>query len=300
MTYHEGELTVQARAGFRDRAAKMANGIRDYVVPAAAQFLAERSFAVIAAADDAGRMWASPLTGPPGFIKIVEPRVVRVKALVPVGDPLGEVLTKHANVGMIAVDFATRRRFRINGRAERRGDALVIGVVQSYGNCPQYIQIRERAAGTVPIPQAPRESTRLAQRQSEVIAGADTFFIATSHPSGGADASHRGGLPGFVAVEADDRLAFPDYPGNTMFNTLGNLEVNPRAGLLFIDFESGTTVQMSGTARINWDLASAAKFPGAERVIEFAVERVVEIAGALPIRWKLIAYSPSFTRGSRR
>ena len=295
MKYHEGELAVQARAGFGDRAAKIGTGIRDYVMPGAADFLRERAFAVVGAADAARQMWASPLTGPPGFIDAADRRLVRIAALPALGDPLREAFTEETSVGMIAIEFASRQRFRVNGIARRRGDAIEIAVAQAYGNCPQYIQVRERQRESVaPTVTAPRISLRLEQRHREWIARADTFFIATSHPRAGADASHRGGLPGFVAVQADDRLAFPDYPGNTMFNTIGNLEVNPHAGLLFIDFETGSTLQLSGRARAVWDRDRVAKFDGAERIVEFAIDRVIELAGAIPWRWKLIAYSPLF------
>jgi uncharacterized protein len=296
MTFHEGELAVQARAGFGDQAAKVGSGIRDYIMPAAAKFLSERAFAVVSAADAAGMMWAAPLAGAPGFITVPEPRVVTVNALPAIGDPLAEALAGRTSVGMIAIEFASRRRFRVNGIAERRGDSIVLAVGQAYGNCPQYIQIRERDAQAVhSAPSAALESTQLSRRHREWIARADTFFIATSHPGAGADASHRGGLPGFVVVESPHRVTFPDYPGNTMFNTLGNLEVNPHAGLLFIDFATGSTLQASGRAQVIWDHERVAKFAGAERIVEVTIDRVVEIAGAIPWRWKLVAYSPSFS-----
>ncbi len=131
-----------------------------------------------------------------------------------------------------------------------------------------------------------------AAEQRDLVACADTFFIATAHPERGADASHRGGAPGFVRVEGGRRLVWPDYSGNAMFNTLGNLAVDPRAGLLFVNFENGDTLQVSGRAGIIWDEGRAAEFAGAERVVEFDVEEVVDTRGALPLRWRLEEYSP--------
>lgn len=124
-----------------------------------------------------------------------------------------------------------------------------------------------------------------------MIAKADTFFVASAHAGGSLDVSHRGGNPGFVHVLDDQRLAWPDYVGNSFYMTLGNLALNPHAGLLILDWESGDTLQLSGTAAVDWSPERAAAIPGARRVVDFAVERVVEIAGAHSLRWKLEALS---------
>nr|HRD10520.1 pyridoxamine 5'-phosphate oxidase family protein [Mycobacterium sp.] len=84
-----------------------------------------------------------------------------------------------------------------------------------------------------------------------LIESADTFFLGTTHPEAGNDASHRGGPAGFVRV-TDERLWWPDYPGNNMFNSFGNLAVDPTAALLFVDFRTGDTLQLSGTATVDW------------------------------------------------
>jgi predicted pyridoxine 5'-phosphate oxidase superfamily flavin-nucleotide-binding protein len=128
--------------------------------------------------------------------------------------------------------------------------------------------------------------------QRRLVSGADTFFIASAHPEGGVDASHRGGNPGFVRFLGENALEFPDYSGNTMFNTLGNIAVNPRAGLLFLDFEGGGTLQLTGEARIIWEAGRAVRFAGAERVVEFLVQEAVETRGAVPLRWRFEGYSP--------
>lgn len=78
-----------------------------------------------------------------------------------------------------------------------------------------------------------------------LVAGADTFFLGTTHPTRGNDASHRGGPPGFVRVTSPTTLWWPDFPGNNMFNSFGNLAVDDEAALLFTDFTTGATVQMS-------------------------------------------------------
>jgi catechol 2,3-dioxygenase-like lactoylglutathione lyase family enzyme len=90
-----------------------------------------------------------------------------------------------------------------------------------------------------------------------------------------------------LAVHDERRLSFPDYPGNSMFMTLGNVAANPRAGLLFIDWETGDTLQLTGAAVVDWSPERASAIPGAERVVDFAVDRVIQMAGALPLRWVL-------------
>jgi hypothetical protein len=132
----------------------------------------------------------------------------------------------------------------------------------------------------------------LTEKQRRWIREADTFFVASSHSDGGVDASHRGGNPGFVQVVNESRLVWPDYSGNMMFQTLGNIAVNPRTGLLFIDFKKGDTLQLTGQASINWEVNRAINFPGAERLVEFDIEEAVEITNTIPFRWQFIESSP--------
>ncbi len=132
----------------------------------------------------------------------------------------------------------------------------------------------------------------LSPAQQRWVATADTFFIASYHPADGADASHRGGLPGFVQVRDSTTLLWPDYAGNGLFNTLGNIAEYPQVGLLFIDFASGRTLQIAGVAQIDWDATRSAALPGAERVVECQITHVIERAGALQPGWELLSYSP--------
>jgi predicted pyridoxine 5'-phosphate oxidase superfamily flavin-nucleotide-binding protein len=140
------------------------------------------------------------------------------------------------------------------------------------------------AAGGTPRPSAERDALTVAD--TRFVAGADTFVIATAAP-GGADASHRGGEPGFVTVHDAAHLSFPDYTGNTMYMTLGNIAANPRAGLLFLEWETGDALQLTGRAAIDWSAERAAATPGAQRVVDFHVEHVIATPAAVPYRWAL-------------
>jgi hypothetical protein len=107
-----------------------------------------------------------------------------------------------------------------------------------------------------------------------MITHADTFFLGTIHPTRGADASHRGGPPGFVRVDGDG-VWWPDYPGNGMFNSFGNLAVDSTAALLFLDFGSGRTLHLSGTAEVEWTAPGIdGDDGGTGRRVRFRTERI--------------------------
>jgi predicted pyridoxine 5'-phosphate oxidase superfamily flavin-nucleotide-binding protein len=187
-------------------------------------------------------------------------------------------------------------RMKVKGRCEiRRQGRLLIHAERVYSQCRKYIQARVLTDDS-PQPVAEGEVIRsesLTAGQQERIAQADTFFIASYHPETGADAAHRGGNPGFVEVTSPTTLAFPNYWGNLMFNTLGNISLDPHAGLLFPDFATGTTLQITGTAEVVWDKEKMADFPGANQLVEYKVNRILEMPHALPLRWRFVAYSGS-------
>ncbi|MEV0027681.1 pyridoxamine 5'-phosphate oxidase family protein [Nocardia sp. NPDC050793] len=288
--YHSGELAVQRRMGQADIAAKVGRMVRRDIPPVAADFLAAQPMVVLAAADVAGRLWASPLIGRPGFVRAVDTETIAVRARPDAGDPLAEALTRPARVGMIALEPGRRRRMRINGTVRPHDDGLRIVTDQVYSNCPKYISRRwvtandpDGAGGDV------RRGVALDARQREVVASADTFFVASADGAGHADASHRGGNPGVLRILSPNRLRWPDYRGNSMFMTLGNLAVRPRCGLLIPDWATGGGLQLTGTAELNWDAGTYAA--GAQCSIDFTITEVVWRAVG-PLRWSPPELSP--------
>jgi uncharacterized protein len=194
---------------------------------------------------------------------------------------------------MLVIHLATRHRVRLNGTASVRPDEhIILTTEQVYGNCPQYIQARTVVGEHAPVHTSARTTTHLEARQQGWLAAADTCFLATAHPQAGADASHRGGKPGFMRMEGERQLLFPDYAGNNMFNSLGNITAYPQAGLLVPDFHTGAALQLSGTARILWDDRHIQEFPGAQRLVEFDIERVIELPQATLLRFTFDSYSP--------
>ena len=295
--FHPGELEVQGRAGVRHQAAKIGGGIHAEISPAVTDFLRARRFAVAAGIAPSGELWATVLTGDAGFLETIDAHRLRVGALPVAGDPFAEALRDGADVGLVAIDLLQRRRVRVNGRVELRLDVYKDGfdvmTREVFGNCPKYIQARSgEHASSAGGPIETRESRALDDWQREWIHAADTFFVATRNPDAGADASHRGGEPGFVDVIDGSRIAWPDFSGNRMFQTLGNLATDASAGLVFIDFEGGRTLQLSGRAAVDWDASRAARYPGAERVVDFTIARVVETRGRDELRRRLVERSP--------
>ncbi|HLZ73274.1 MAG TPA: pyridoxamine 5'-phosphate oxidase family protein [Dehalococcoidia bacterium] len=293
--FHAGERAVQRLAGTNRQAERIGAGFADRISPGVAEFVAGQALAVAGSIDPRGRVWASLLAGPPGSVQPLDPHTLRIAALPVEGDPLPENLRTNDALGLLVIDLATRRRVRINGsgRQERDG-SITLRPAQIFGNCPKYIQARSWrvAPDAAPAAGAVAQGQALSDAQRGWIARSDTFFIASAHTRGGVDASHRGGAPGFVSVLDAATLRFPDYAGNGMFQTLGNLAEQPEAGLLFVDFARGSTLQLSGRARVLWDAENAAAFAGAERVVEFAIDAVIETAGATPLRWRLEQRSP--------
>ncbi|MEV7530088.1 pyridoxamine 5'-phosphate oxidase family protein [Streptomyces hydrogenans] len=284
--YHHGSLAVQARLGVQQAAAHIAPSINPGIRPVAAAFLEAQPMLVLGAAAPDGRVWASLLTGEPGFARATGPHTVSVAGGPAPHDPLAEALAAATAVGTIALDPRTRRRMRLNGTARPSARGLLIEAEQVFANCPKYLQKRELYGSDPAGPgtAAPRTGDALTEAQLAAVRAADTFFVATTGPDG-ADASHRGGNPGFVHAEGPRELLWRDYPGNAMFLTLGNLETDGRAGLLFLDWESGTTLQLSGRAKTVYHLE--------ERFVRFRVDSVVETPAASPLRWSAPAYSPA-------
>jgi len=294
MKYHAGELQVQALAGVQEAAGKVSGVMRSTIPGAAQTFLRQQRWLLAASLDSDSRVWASILVGEPGFMKIPDEKTIRITAASP-PDSLIKNLRDNPQIGLLAIEFSTRRRAKLKGKAEIPADgAILVRLERVYSLCPKYIQAREPIEQLLKSPGESRTqiSNQLTEAQTLWISQADTFFIASFHPETGADASHRGGNPGFIQVVDSRQLIFPDYTGNRMFNTLGNITENPSAGLVFLDFVDGRILQLSGKAKVIWDQSLIKDFAGAERLVAFQVEEVRETAAVLLSRWQFLGYSP--------
>lgn len=291
--FHEGELAVQLQAGVAQDAARLTGMLAPaHLRGGITRFLADQSFTAITARDADGTLWISPLSGPPGFLHVASPTALEVHTLPAEGDPLQHP-PMHQPIGLIVVEFAARRRLRINGTlSHAASDGLHIDVEQAYGNCPQYIQNRHPHPVPAPLGEEPvRHGSTLTQDDIDLIRRSDTFMIGTTHPTRGNDASHRGGPPGFVRVE-DGRLWWPDYWGNNMFNTLGNLQADSTAALLFCDFATGHTLHLSGRADLEWTRPGlAGDDDRTGRRVHFTPQHVV-VGRLLPLQADSVTAAP--------
>ena len=292
--FHRGEKEIQSRLGIEDRMEGLGRRmIRDHMPEEHRAFFSGLPLLIVGTIDPVGRPWASALAGEPGFVRAADSRTLRVAGRPIYGDPLSESLVDGADIGALGLEFQSRRRNRVNGKVGRRNpDGFQIRVAQSFGICPKYIQARRPAPGgeieSMGRKKPVHRGDALTKDQAAIVARADTLFIVSQFSEDaadwthGVDVSHRGGKPGFVLVAHETLLLLPDYSGNCMFNTLGNIAINPKCGLLFIDFDTGDTLQLTGEAEILWEPAHTRRFPGAKRVLAFGVEEALQIERALP------------------
>jgi len=299
--WHAGERLMQQSAGVAERMEVVgAKVIRDHLPEQHRSFYELLPYVLLGTVDDQGLPWATLLEGAPGFVQSPDPQALRISSLPAEGDPAKPGLRAGAAVGVLGIDLNTRRRNRMNGvigTVDSHGFA--VDVVHTFGNCPKYIQLRavDPASQGLRLPNSVvQRSSQLDEATRAVIRNADTFFVA-SYVDGDAgkrsvDVSHRGGNTGFVRVDGNV-LTVPDFTGNSFFNTLGNLLINPVAGLLFVDFESGDVLQIVGSVELILSGPRLAQFQGAERLWTVTVEQVVRRAAVLSLRWQFEGFSPN-------
>ncbi|AZF00869.1 putative iron-sulfur binding protein [Pseudomonas orientalis] len=301
--WHAGERQLQASAGAAERMALIGpKVIRDHLPQQHRDFYPLLPYLVVGTVDEQGIPWATMLEGAPGFAHSPDPYRLQIDSLAPTSDPARAGITTGAAVGVLGIDLNTRRRNRMNGRIGALGhDGFAVDVVHSFGNCPKYIQLR-------PVDRIARKPGSRAEHSDsldgaaqQMIRNADTFFVASYvdlHGERSVDVSHRGGNTGFVRVEGNV-LTIPDFAGNLFFNTLGNLQANPVAGLLFIDFESGDVLHVAGRTSLMLSGPQVAQFDGAQRLWTVTVEHIVRRPAALALRWQFAEFSPhSLAMGS--
>lgn len=309
-SFHAGETAVQARVGVREQIEAAGSRMIRNVMPAQhREFFAQLPTLLVGSLDAQARPWASMLAGAPGFIQTPDERLLRVAAWPQAGDPLAGQLAVGAPLGLLGIQPHTRRRNRMNGSVvDVTGAGFGVAVEQSFGNCPKYIQAREPqwrhdADAPTAVPSAQALGPRLSDAARALVSRADTLFIASASARSGSgaaaegvDVSHRGGKPGFVqlALDAAGRhvLTLPDFRGNFLFNTLGNIAAHPFAGLLFVDYQGGALLQLTGRAEIVWDGPALRSFAGAQRLLQVTVEHAVWRPDALPLRWSDAELAP--------
>lgn len=292
--WHEGEIALQKSVGVAERMDAVGRRVlRDHLIEQHRMFYRQLPFVAMGAVDRQGDVWATLRAGHPGFLRSPDIHTLSIDIEREPADPADEGMDENDAIALIGIELHTRRRNRLNGTIARgRNSGFDLKVGHSYGNCPQYIQLRDfefvREPSELTAEQA-EHMERLDRKAREAILGADTFFVATYTDRDGerqVDVSHRGGKQGFVRVDEDGVLTIPDFAGNLFFNTLGNILVNGRAGLVFVDFETGELLQLTGDAEVILDSDEIAAFQGAERLWRFFPRQIVRRPDAMPLRWK--------------
>jgi len=287
--WHAGETLIQQSLGVAARMQELGpRVIRTYLLEQHRNFYPQLPFVVLGSVDSNGDAWATLRAAAPGFLSSPDPLTLHAALPRDENDPADAGLNHGDAVGLLGIELHTRRRNRLNGFIQRRGaNAFDIDVRHSFGNCPQYITPRNLSIVT-PVAGPPTVATLLDAHARAMIAAADTFFVASYvdlDDGRQVDVSHRGGPPGFVRVGNDGALTIPDYAGNRFFNTLGNIVANLKAGLAFVDFATGTLLQITGHAEVILNAPEIAVTPGAERLWRVHPRRIVLRPGALPLHW---------------
>jgi len=302
--FHEGEIAVQARAGERAIAVRNGAMLRATITGGALPFLAQQRTVAIALQAADGRLWASLWFGHAGFFRSPDGQTVTITRDVQcIGndDPVWTHLRRGSQLGLLAIELGSRRRLRINGVVSTiTGDVVTIEVREVFPNCPKYIQRRQLQEAQEANPatnQGLRRShangAAIDDERRALIEATDTLFVASQHVVRGVDVSHRGGASGFVRVLDEHTLRIPDYPGNSMFQTLGNFEIDGRASVVITDFRRGRLLSITGSARLRFGPEDPQQpTAGTGRYWELAVERWIEHAMPARYRWQLLDASP--------
>ncbi len=291
-TWHEGEKFIQEKVGVAERMEVVGQRVvRDFMPDQHRDFYAQLPFIVLGSVDGHDDAWATFVEGRPGFMSSPTPTTLDIRSTLEPSDPASEGMADGKPIGLLGIEMHTRRRNRMNGFVSTAANGYRIDVDQSFGNCPRYIQLRdfqfERAPGQ-PSQNQREDLSELDDLARSTIKTADAFFVASfvdREDRRQVDVSHRGGNAGFVRVGDDDVLTIPDFDGNLFFSTLGNILLNKKAGLLFVDFATGDVLQMTGEADVILESPEIAAFQGAERLWTFRPTRIVRRPNALALRW---------------
>lgn len=297
--FHEGEIRVQDRAGERALAVRLGRMISGTIPESARPFLEDQGMLAVASIAPDGAPWASLLLGEQGLARTVDGTSVtidRTRVGVDEADPLWKDVRLGAPLGLLAIDLATRSRLRVNGTISALTDtAIELAVREAFPNCPKYIQRRvPQGSADLAAVEGVSEGTTLDAARQRTIESADTMFVASAHPDRGADVSHRGGPRGFVRVLDPATLRVPDYGGNSLFNTLGNLAVTRRAGVVIPVFDHGRVLHLVGDVDLHFGVPEDPEQPtgGTTRYWVLHVSRWMERPVPAMLRWRFVDASP--------
>lgn len=279
--------------------------------------------------DQNGRPWTTVWGGQRGLSQPLAEGIIGIKTPItgkydPVVEELvgreatGEVVRQEGKGKMVSgltIDLEARKRVKMHGRMVagalmmREDEAteakqavaevqLVLKIEQSLGNCPKYLN-KKAITPAMSLPKLVAESTMLPQQAIDLLRKADLFFISSSQDDIDMDTNHRGGPPGFVRVLSNEAhgsvLVYPEYSGNRLYQTLGNLKINPRAGICVPEFETGDMLYLTGDTEIFVGADASKLLPRSNLAVKLAVTSARFVSQALTFRGisgELSPYNP--------
>ncbi|RKU49335.1 hypothetical protein DL546_009864 [Coniochaeta pulveracea] len=268
--------------------------------------------------DPGDRPWTTILGGERGFARPVARDTLAVASLVdrqhdPVVNALlgdsGEGEVVHPDGGKVisalSIDLENRDRVKISGRMavgvttgrDSVGELqMLVKVEETLGNCPKYMN-KKVIRAHLPEPKLVSDTLPLPGEALDLIGRADMFFLSSTYGEA-MDTNHRGGPAGFVRVVRNEDgdggvvLAYPEYSGNRLYETLGNLYLNPKLGLAIPDFETSNVLYVTGTAEILVGADAAALLPHTKLAIKISVSSAKFVRDGLPFRGTAGQMSP--------
>ncbi len=297
--FHDGERRMHERLGVSERLHELGlRMIRDHMPDQHREFFEMLPTVHLGALDGNGHPWAITRTGQPGFMHASDDKTLTIKSCPHPGEPADLDLSKGAKISVLGLQMETRRRNRMNSTISAvEGDTLTLAVDQSYGNCPKYIQTRAALKDAAPVDGEVTQTNTLGDKDRAIVDAADMLTLASrapvlgDDPRAGVDVNHRGGMPGFVQVLDAQTIEFPDYKGNNFYNSFGNILLDSRVGLQFFDFETGTLLNIQGTAELIE--YGEAELPLMGRSLRVQIQSVTRAEGALPLRYERAEFSPN-------
>lgn len=299
--FSKGEIAVQKMAEEHDVALTRLPMLQNpFLSHFDAQFINSQWCVYVTTTDIQGDLWTSVILGAQGMFEVIDAERLKINLAAiqsATKDILYNNLKRGCEVGLLFLDTSTRRRFRLNGVGKiDLKNGINILIKESFGICPKYIQ--KRSFTIFPNKKEIRifnEVGVLGDDLLKIVAHTDTFFLGTQGASKRVDTSHKGGQPSFVRILEDGVLKIPDYAGNSMFNSLGNIHENSKASLLFVDYKNGNTLQLTGTARVEFgstDEKDNITSGGTNRFWFFKTAKWIFTEHALPVFEESIEYSP--------
>ncbi|KAI8931592.1 hypothetical protein NX059_011246 [Plenodomus lindquistii] len=317
--WNEGEVLMRRLM----RVPEMDNPTSTMLTPQASHMLQRGPLLAIGTLDDQLRPWTTLWGGCAGFSTPLGGNLIGTRTLVDAeNDPVVQALVGDANDGEamqaegagkllsgLAIDLTTRKRVKLAGtmvagtvtevdvEAEEDGTKqkqsqiqLVTKIDESLGNCPKYLNQYEIRQALVRS-DVKHSGSALSEDGRALISKSDIFFLSTSTLDD-MDTNHRGGPPGFVRLVSPTQLVYPEYSGNRLYQSLGNLKINHRIGITFPDLETGDILYITGTAEVLDGLAAASLLPGSNLAVRITFDQTRLVAGGLPLRGKKMTPSP--------